>query len=357
MGRPKDKTIMEKQKSKTKNQIQNPIHKLLRHKMALIGGIILFILYFIAIFADFFAPYPFDKETRQKAYHPPTIPRFDPLPYIYEYKMELIEGKRIYTPIKGKKYYIKFFTNGHLFGVDEPAKIYLFGSDWNGRDILSRIIYGSRISLSIGIIGVGISLILGLIIGGISGYFSGKIDTIIMRLVELLMSFPTFYLMLALRAVFPLSMSSITVYIMIITILSFLGWPGLARVIRGMVLSLREREYILATKALGGGTLRILIRHLLPQTFSYTIVAGTISIPGYILGESALSLLGLGIMEPYASWGNMLTRAMSISEIKFHPWILIPGLFIFITVMAFNFVGDGLRDILDPRTVITGRLK
>lgn len=325
--------------------------------MALIGGIILFSLYFIAVFAEFFAPYAFDFETRQKAYHPPTLIRFDPKPYIYDYKMEFIEGKRIYAPIETKKYYIKFFTNRHLLGVSEPARLFLFGSDWNGRDILSRIIYGSRVSLSIGLIGVAISIFLGLIVGGISGYFGGKFDTITMRLVELLMSFPSFYLMLALRAVFPLSMPSITVYAMIIIILSLLGWPGLARVIRGMVLSLRERQYILASKALGGSTSRILFRHLLPQTFSYTIVAASLSIPSYILGESALSLLGLGIMEPYASWGNMLSRAMSITEIQFHPWILIPGFFIFITVMAFNFLGDGLRDVLDPRAVITGQIK
>jgi len=139
---------------------------------------------------------------------------------------------------------------------------------------------------------------------------------------------------------------------MIIIILSLIGWPGLARVIRGMVLSLREREYVLATKSLGGSTSRILFRHILPQTFSYALIAATLSIPGYILGESALSLLGLGIMEPYASWGNMLKRAMSITEIQFHPWILVPGLFIFVTVLAFNFLGDGLRDILDPRKVI-----
>lgn len=340
-----------------KSQISERWQRLFKHKMALIGGLILFILYLISIFAGFFAPYPFDVETRQKAYHPPTIIKFDPGPYIYDYKMEFIEGKRIYTPITTEKHYIKFFTGGHLFTVDDPARIYLLGSDWNGRDIYSRIIYGSRISLSIGLAGVGISLFFGLIIGGISGYFGGKIDAIIMRFVELLMSFPAFYLMLALRAVFPLTMPSLTVYLMIIVILSFLGWPGLARVIRGMVLSLREREYILATKALGGGTRRILIRHLLPQTFSYTIVAASLSIPGYILGESALSLLGLGIMEPYASWGNMLNRAMSITDIHFHPWILWPGAFIFITVMAFNFLGDGLRDILDPRAIITGRLK
>ena len=346
---------------------KNRWKKIFRHKTALAGGIILFLLYFGAVFAEFFSPYPFDFETRVKAYHPPTTVHFSPGPYIYEYKMEFVEGERIYTPIKTKRYYLKFFVKGepyklwglfphrlHLIGVNGPARLFLLGSDWNGRDILSRIIYGSRISLSIGLIGVTISLTLGLIIGGISGYFGGKIDTIIMRLVELLMSFPGFYLMLALRAVFPLAMPSITVYLMIVTILALIGWPGLARVIRGMTLSIREREYILATKALGGSTPRILFRHLLPQTFSYALIAATLSIPGYILGESALSLLGLGIMEPYASWGNMLKRAMSITEIQFHPWILIPGIFIFITVMAFNFVGDGLRDILDPRACPRG---
>jgi peptide/nickel transport system permease protein len=331
--------------------------KLLKHKMAVIGGIILFSLYFIALFAGFFAPYSFNTETRQKAYHIPTTIHFDPKPYIYDYKMEFFEGKKSFTPIIEKKYYIRFFTNWKLLSVDEPAKLFILGADWNGRDILSRIIYGSRISLSIGLIGVTISLILGLFIGGLSGYFGGKTDNITMRIVELLMCFPSFYLMLALRAVFPLTMPSIAVYIMVIIILSLLGWPGLARVIRGMILSLKEREYILATKALGGNTPRILIKHLLPQTVSYTIVAASLSIPSYILGESALSLLGLGIMEPYASWGNMLSRAMSISDIQFHPWILWPGFFIFITVMAFNFLGDGLRDILDPRAVITGSIK
>ena len=340
--------------------------------MALIGAGILFILYFSGIFAEFFAPYSYKFETRKKAHHPPTRihfidteGNFSIKPFVYEYKLTFKDGERTFTPIKEKKYYIKFFTrsstyslwgifnsNLHFLGVDEPARLFLLGSDWNGRDILSRIIFGSRISLSIGLIGVGISLFLGLTVGGISGYLGGRTDTIIMRLVELLMSFPGFYLMLALRAAFPLSMSSIEVYCMLVVILALLGWPGMARVIRGMVLSLKEREYILATKALGGKTPRILFRHILPQTFSYALVSATLSIPAYILGESALSLLGLGIMEPYASWGNMLKRAMNVTNIQLYPWILFPGVFIFATVLAFNFLGDGLRDMFDPRAVI-----
>ena len=350
------------------NRAAKKLSRLLRHKMALAGCLILFLLYLAAALAEFFTPYSFDTESRRKSYQPPTAVHFDGRFYVYNYRAELIEGTKTFTPLSAKKYYLKFFSRGygykllgilpaniHLFTVDQPADIFLLGSDWNGRDIFSRIIYGSRISLSVGLIGVSISLLFGLIIGGLSGYFGGKTDTIIMRLVELLMSIPAFYLMLALRGVFPLAMSSITIYVMIVLILSFLGWPGLARVIRGMVLSLRERPYIMATKALGGGTWRILFRHLLPQTFSYTIVTASLSIPGYILAESALSLLGLGIMEPHASWGNMLTRAMSISNLQFHPWILWPGIFIFITVMAFNFLGDGLRDILDPRSLTAGK--
>jgi len=340
---------------------KNRWHRIIGHKIALTGGIILIILYLGSIFAGFLAPYPFDYETRSMAYHPPCAIHLLPRPYIYRYHMEFKDGQRIFTTVKTERYYIKFFVKGesykfwnlftctrHFIGVEKPARLFIMGSDWNGRDILSRIIYGSRISLSIGIVGVAISLSLGLIIGGISGYFGGKIDTITMRFIELLMCFPGFYLMLALRAVFPLSMPSTTVYFMIVIILAFISWPGIARVIRGMALSVKQREYVLAARALGSSSTRIIFRHLLPQTFSYALIAATLSIPSYILGESALSLLGLGIMEPYASWGNMLKRAMSITNIQFHPWILIPGIFIFITVMAFNFLGDGLRDMLDP---------
>jgi peptide/nickel transport system permease protein len=198
-----------------------------------------------------------------------------------------------------------------------------------------------------------ISFSIGMIIGGISGYFGGWVDAVLMRVVELIMSFPSFYLILALRAAFPIDLPSTSVYLLIVMILSFIGWAGLARVIRGIVLSIREREYVIAAKALGVKNFWIIVRHTLPNTISYAIVAATLSIPGYILGESALSLLGLGINEPQASWGNMLARAMSLSELVNHPWILSPGFLIFIAVMAFNFLGDGLRDAFDPHGVIS----
>src|SRR3989338_6798407 len=200
-------------------------------------------------------------------------------------------------------------------------------------------------SLLSGLIGVFISFIIGLFIGGISGYYGGKIDNFLMRICEMFMMVPGFYLMLALRAAFPPNLSSMQIYLLIIIIFSFIGWASLARVVRGMSISLREREYVLAAKAIGLSDFAIIVKHILPHTLSYSIIAIMLSIPGYILGESALSLIGLGIQDPYASWGNLLSDSMSISQIRFHPWILIPGAFIFITVMAFNLLGDGLRDV------------
>jgi peptide/nickel transport system permease protein len=241
-----------------------------------------------------------------------------------------------------------------LFGVDEPARLYLLGADYRGRDLLSRIVYGSRISLSIGFVGVVVSFFVGMVVGGISGFFGGRTDDVLMRICEMVMMIPGFYLMLALRAAFPPGLSSVEVYFMIVLIMSFIGWAGLARVIRGMVLSIREKEFVTAAIASGENSLRIILRYILPNTLSYVIVSVTLSIPAYILGESALSLIGVGIQEPYASWGNLLSEAMNIGEIKFHPWILVPGVFIFVAVMAFNFLGDGLRDAFDPRLAFEG---
>jgi peptide/nickel transport system permease protein len=197
--------------------------------------------------------------------------------------------------------------------------------------------------------GVTVSFLLGLTVGGIAGYFGGWVDSALMRMCEMIMIIPGFYLMLALRAAFPATMSSTSIYLMIVVIMSFIGWAGLARVVRGMVLSIAAKDYVTAAKAVGGKDIVIIFRHVLPNTLSYVIVSLTLSIPGYILGESALSLLGLGIQDPQASWGNLLSDAMDVGAIQFHPWMLIPGAFIFIAVMAFNFLGDGLRDAFDPR--------
>ncbi|NPA54734.1 MAG: ABC transporter permease [Aquificae bacterium] len=338
-----------------------------KNKLAHLSFYILIILYILAIFADFISPYPYDKQHRDTPYHPPTqIHFFDEKgnfhlrPFVYGYKL-VDPVFKIYKVDKTKKYPIYFFTEGekhyllgifptnkHLFGVKE-GKIFLLGADNLGRDIFSRLLYGGRISLSIGLVGVLVSFSIGALIGGISGYFGGIIDNILMRLSEIVMSFPGFYLMLALRAVFPITLSSVQVYFLIVIILSFIGWAGLARVIRGMVLSIREQDFVLAAKSYGASSLRIITKHILPNTFSYLLIAATLAIPGYILGESALSLLGLGIQEPYASWGNMLSSARSISAMASYPWILAPGIAIFITILAFNLIGDALRDALDPK--------
>lgn len=335
------------------------------------GFWVLVVLYSLAVFAAFFAPYGFDNEKRENAYLPPTRAHLFysgklSKPFVYLCKQEFDQFyRRIYKEDKSSPYAIKFLSRGdsykmlgifktnlHLFGVKEPARIYLFGADSRGRDLFSRILHGARISLSIGIIGVGVSFILGMFLGGISGYFGGKIDNIIMRLCEVVMMVPSFYLMLTLRAAFPSNLSSLQVYLLIVVILSFIGWAGLARVVRGMSLSLKEKEFVQAARACGIGHFGIITKHILPNLFSYISAALALSIPGYIMAESALSLLGLGIQDPYASWGNLLSEAMAISEIQRHTWVLIPGIFIFFTVAAFNMLGDGLRDAFDPHRAI-----
>ncbi|RUM58325.1 MAG: ABC transporter permease [Persephonella sp.] len=338
-----------------------------KNKLAFLSLHILIILYVVSIFADFIAPYPYDYQHKDCQYHPPTKLHFIDekgnihlIPFVYKYE-KISPTLPIYREVKTEKYKLKFFVKGethylfglfktdiHLFGVDKGGKIFLLGTDKLGRDIFSRILYGGRISLSIGLVGVLISFTIGALIGGISGYFGGITDNVLMRLSEVIMSFPGFYLILALRAVFPADISSVELYFLIVIVLSFIGWAGLARVIRGMVLSIREKEFVIAAQSYGASPLRIILKHIIPNTFSFLLVSATLSIPAYILGESALSVLGLGIQEPYASWGNMLADARSISVISEYPWILSSGVAIFITILAFNILGDALRDALDP---------
>ncbi|MDO5576598.1 MAG: ABC transporter permease [Fibrobacter sp.] len=345
------------------------VQKFLRHPLAVSGLVVLAVLYFIMIFAEFIAPYGYDNENRGNSYQPPSRihfvhnGKFSLQPVVYPWSFTFNEYyERTYIEDRSNPCKLSLFVKGdrvklwniipisrHLFGVkDNACRFYLLGADSVGRDLFSRLVYGSRISLTIGFIGVAVTAFLGFFIGGISGYYGGKIDWVLMRFSECFMLVPSFFLMLALRSAFPMRLSSTQVYLLIVVILSLIGWAGFARVIRGMALSIGKRDFVTAARALGASGFRIITFHILPQTFSYAIVSMTLSIPSYILGESALSLIGLGIQEPSASWGNMLSAAMNISDIQYHPWVLIPGIFIFLAVMAFNFVGDGLRDALDP---------
>lgn len=337
--------------------------RLKRQKTAMAGAVILFILYFIALFAGFFAPYSFERQDRERFFHRPTalrfqggigVQRYEPVEpgssKVREKKGE-VEPLRFF--VRGDKYKLLGFipANLHLFGTSNPNyPVYLLGTDQYGRDILSRLIVGSQISLSIGLIGILIRFTLGMMIGGISGYYGGKIDSSIMRICELIMSIPALYLIMALRSTFPPGLSSTQTYFLIIAILSLIGWASSARVIRGMALSLRERQFVLAAKTLGQSNWTIIVKHILPSTFSYVIVAATLSVPYYILGEVVLSFLGVGIQEPDASWGIMLNAANNPEYLTNYPWLLAPGAAIFITVLAFNFLGDGLRDAVDAKS-------
>ena len=254
--------------------------------------------------------------------------------------------------MKGDQYkFLGLTLNRHLFGASAPGKINLLGTDEQGRDQFSRLLHGGRISLFIGLVGISVSFPLGMIVGGISGYFGGWLDVILMRLVEVLMTIPGIYLLVALAAVLPPSLTSAQRFLLIVLITSFISWSGLARVIRGQVLSLKEQEFVQAARAMGGKPFYIIIRHVLPQTASYIIISATLAVPGFIVAESVLSLIGLGIQQPDPSWGNLLSLATNASIMVLQPWLIWPpAILIILTVLSFNLLGDGLRDALDPRS-------
>lgn len=353
---------------KSRSEFQQRLKAFRYNEKAWVALWVLVALYAAAVFADFLSPYSYKNEDRSFSYCPPSQiclikDGWWSWPYIHGVNVTYDElNARVYKKdfnkiypvrlmIKGDEYRFLglFKTSIHFFGVEAPGRIFILGADSRGRDIFSRILYGSRISLSIGIIGVVISFVLGMIVGGIAGYCGGWVDNLLMRICEMLMMVPGFYLLLAFRAAVPDTFNSVQTYIAIVIIFSMIGWPSLARIIRGMCLTLRERDYVLAAKLMGVSHFKIITTHLLPHTVSYTIFAVMLAIPGYILGESALSLIGLGIQDPYASWGNMLTDAMSIVRIQIAPWILWPVFFIFVAVLCFNVIGDALRDCLDPK--------
>ena len=354
--------------SKSLSPLQLAVHRLVRNPTAMGGLGVLCVLYLLALFADFFSVRDPLKSDLYSPYHPPNwVHVFDEEgtfhwpPFVYE--MECTDLDELhYEPILDKKHPVKFFAEGysyriwflfettrHFMVVKKPGELHPLGCDELGRDVWSRLLAGGQVSLSVGLLGILITLTLGTFVGGIAGYFGGWTDTILMRYVELILSIPGLYLILALRSMFPTRLTSVQVYILIVVILGFIFWAGLSRVIRGQVLSLREREHVLAARALGASHLRVLIRHVLPGTFTYLIVTATIMVPGYILGEVSLSFLGVGIEEPSASWGLMLREAQDVQVLEDQKWILSSGIAIFITVFAFNFLGDGLRDAFDPK--------
>jgi len=317
-----------------------------------LGG--LAVLYTLAIFADFISPYSYKDEDRNFSYCPPTAIEFvehgrwvHPFVYKRSFAFNAVH-RRVYVMDKTQKYPLHFFKSGRLFSVDVPGRLYLWGADARGRDLFSRIWYGARISLSIGLLGVAISFMLGLLIGGIAGFYGGWVDSVLMRVCEMFMMIPGFYLMLALRAAVPENFNSVQVYLSVVVILAFIGWASLARIIRGMALSLRERDFVLAAKTMGVPDIVIIFKHILPQTISFSMATLMLTVSSYILAEAGLSVVGLGIQDPVPSWGNLLSEAMEIVPVLFAPWILLPGLFIFIAVVCFNVVGDSLRDAFDP---------
>jgi peptide/nickel transport system permease protein len=323
---------------------------------------VLALLYFLCFAAPWLAPYTESEQLLAKAYHPPSRLVWQD-GALYVQRTELVNrATREFRAIPGDLAPVQLWVKGgsyrwlgllsgdrHLFGVPSQDRLYLLGADGFGRCIFSRLLYGGQISLSIGLLGITITTVIGMILGGVAGYFGGWTDGILMRLTEVLMSIPGLYLVLALRAIFTRNLDSAQIYIMVVVILSFIGWSGMARVIRGMTLALRETPFVQSARALGQHPLKILVRHVLPNTFSYVIVAATLSVPGYILGEAALSFLGLGIQDPQSSWGLMLAQAQNLRVLLSFWWMLLPGALISITVLSFNFLGDALRDVVDPR--------
>lgn len=370
-----EKSRLKQEKYYMASQWQLMGRKLVKHKLAVVSFVVLGLLYLGAIFAPFLAPKGLEDYSAAYANAPPTkIHLFHGGeyigPHVYRYKLERdIYENKIFKEDTDKPCKIRFLVHGtkyrlfglistdlHLFGaedlnpaeVQEEPQVLIFGADGLGRDLLSRILLGSQVSLTVPLLGTAISFVLAVVIGGISGYYGGVADTVIQRIIEVISSFPTLPLWMALSAAIPAGVSVVQVYVLITVIMSLLSWPGLARTVRGRFLSLKKSDFVMAARLAGVGDAQIIRRHLVPGFMSYLIVSLTLGIPNMILGETSMSFLGLGMRAPATSWGVLLQECQSIGNIANCPWKLIPLIFVGLAVMAFNFLGDGLRDAADP---------
>jgi peptide/nickel transport system permease protein len=346
--------------------------RFLKHKMAVISLVVLVFFYLIAIFAEFVAPYDPEQFIVQYKLAPPSAIRIRDAegnlhwPFVYKINRERDPEtlRSLYVDDETVRYPIRFLVRGfeykllglfptdlHLFGLSVPQEeqgVFLNGADRLGRDLFSRMCYGARLSLSIGLVGVFLSLVLGIILGGISGYYGGMLDTVIQRVIEFIRTIPSIPLWMALSAALPADWPVVRVYFGITVILSLIGWTGMARVVRGRFLSMREEDFVLAARLVGSSEMRIILVHMVPSFLSYIIASLTLAIPGMILAETGLSFIGLGLRAPAISWGVLLQEAQNVRSLALAPWVFAPAVAVIVSILAFNFLGDGLRDAADP---------